>query len=93
MVKYNGNLLLKRDRKLFKKLLIFRVIAIFEKSRNLMFFALYFYETNILPLTCAHQMQNSINLYATMEKRCQFIIKIIRHFKVIDPRKLDLRQK
>ena len=51
---YYENLALKRDQKLFKLLIIFRVITIFQKDRNLTFFVIYSYKINILPSTWDH---------------------------------------
>ena len=45
---------LKRDQKLLKILIIFRVINIFQKYRNLTFFVIYSYKINILPSTWDH---------------------------------------
>ena len=51
---YYEDLPLKRDQKLLKMLIIFSVINIFQKDRNLMFFVIYSYKINILPSTWDH---------------------------------------
>ena len=48
------DLSLKRDQKLLKMLIIFRVINIFQKDRNLTFFVIYSYKINILSSTWNH---------------------------------------
>ena len=42
------------DHKLFKMLIIFRVINIYQKYRNLTSFVIYSDKINILPSTCDH---------------------------------------
>ena len=51
-------------------LVIFRIINVFEKDRNLTFFVIYSYKINILPSAWDHQMQNFINIFVIIEKKC-----------------------
>ena len=48
------NLPLKQDHKLYKMLIIFRVINIFQQDRNLTFFVIYFHKINILSSAWDH---------------------------------------
>ena len=51
LVNYSEDLFLKRDRKLSKILIIFRIINIFQKYRNLTLFVIFFDKINIFPST------------------------------------------
>ena len=51
-------------------LIIFRIIKILQKNRNLTFFVIFSYKANILPLTWDHQMPHFINIHAIIEKKC-----------------------
>ena len=56
----------------------FRANYIFEKDRNMTFFAIYFHKINILPVTWAHYMQNFINFHAIIRKKIQLVSKKIK---------------
>ena len=51
---YYEDLSLKRDQTLLKMFIIFRVINIFQKDRNLTFIVIYSYKINIFPSTWDH---------------------------------------
>ena len=54
LANYSEDLPWKRDQKLWKMFIIFRVINIFQKYPNLTFFVIYFCKINILPLAWDH---------------------------------------
>ena len=49
--------------------IIFRVIKIFQKDRNLTFFLIYLYEINILPSAWDHYIQNFIKIHVIIRRK------------------------
>ena len=61
-------------------IIIFRVIKIFQKDRNLMFFVIYFYKINILPSTWKYWIKNLLKFMPLSEEMFNLFLLKYRHF-------------